>query len=315
MNRASRLTTFSKKGFLLFTFQKKWDEDVMTCDGLKGKGDSYLPFIEHEKRCCHWWNQWTRVWPKLEGRAKKSAHVNYDDLKWVYFTCRKKPLPFLTLQDEGKKKNLTWKLPGMRRPTAQSSVWGVLHFNAIRFNRLNFPSYPPTSKALINIRHNLASGALHNINLSRDFQFIIHWRMMSCDFFSYERKSRIFITSASIITARHLVLIRRIKIRCRWRHWGAWTGSSRREWCRSLRSRSTIMSVLFFILRCEWNYVRRNRYYMWIYPIMRCPALWRPALWFIRVIPICGLHGPFLPLFSKSDGFNCGVGGLDENDS
>ena len=40
----------------------------------------------------------------LKGRAKKSAHVNYDDLKWVYFTCRKKPLPFLTLQDEGKKK-------------------------------------------------------------------------------------------------------------------------------------------------------------------------------------------------------------------
>ena len=40
----------------------------------------------------------------LKGRAKKSAHVNYDDLKWVYFTCRKKTPPFLTLQDEGKKK-------------------------------------------------------------------------------------------------------------------------------------------------------------------------------------------------------------------
>ena len=91
-----------------------------------------------------------------------------------------------------KEKNLTWKLPGMRRPTAQSSVWGVLHFNAIRFNRLNFPSYPPTSKALINIRHNLASGALHNINLSRDFQFIIHWRMMSCDFFFVWKKVQNF---------------------------------------------------------------------------------------------------------------------------
>ena len=92
-----------------------------------------------------------------------------------------------------KEKNLTWKLPGMRRPTAQSSVWGVLHFNAIRFNRLNFPSYPPTSKALINIRHNLASGALHNINLSRDFQFIIHWRMMSCDFFFRMKESPEFL--------------------------------------------------------------------------------------------------------------------------
>ena len=104
MNRASRLTTFSKKGFLLFTFQKKWDEDVMTCDGLKGKGDSYLPFIEHEKSAAigeiseHEFDQ------NLKGRAKKSAHVNYDDLKWVYFTCRKKTPPFLTLQDEGKKK-------------------------------------------------------------------------------------------------------------------------------------------------------------------------------------------------------------------
>lgn len=120
----------------------------MTSDGLKGRGWQ----LSSDHRV---WIDWKYGFGKisehefdhnLKGREKKSAHVNYDGHKWVYFT-RHPSLPFQTFGGLCEKARKEKFLPnqrgnclGMYGTYRKIQIAGMLLLNLIRSHLLKIPS-------------------------------------------------------------------------------------------------------------------------------------------------------------------------------